>query len=150
MSAKAKVIEDLKLPHAKSVSVKRFKLSLQLPVLQHEVMKPSVTEESLATKLCKVFLKSHEGIQSGPGIYISGTRRDSNLSDLDACALLETLRPSSRLWGSGLVMKSQTASLTGDELCPEGVWISSIVALVGLSPIAIGLVYMLVLNESSV
>ena len=55
MRAKAKVIEDSKLPHAKSVAVKRFNLSLQLSVLQHEVMKPSVTEESLATKLCKVF-----------------------------------------------------------------------------------------------
>ena len=48
------------------------------------------------------------------------------------------------------MMKSQTASLTGDELCPEGIWDPSIVALVGLSPIAIDLVYMLVLKESSV
>ena len=55
MRAKAKVIEDSKLPHAKSVAVKRFNLSLQLSVLQHAVMKLSVTEESLATKLCKVF-----------------------------------------------------------------------------------------------
>ena len=55
MQAKAKVIEDSKLPHAKSVAVNRFNWSLQLSVLQHEVMKPSVTEESLATKLCKVY-----------------------------------------------------------------------------------------------
>ena len=79
------------------MAVKRFNVSLQLSVLQYGVMKPSVTEESLATKLCNVF-GLPRGYSVWPGIYISGARRDPNLSDLDACALLETLRPSSRLW----------------------------------------------------
>ena len=53
--AEAKVNGDANLPHAKSVAVKRFNLSFQLLVPQHEAMEPSVTEESLATKLCEVF-----------------------------------------------------------------------------------------------
>ena len=65
-------------------------------------MEPSVTEESLATKLCEVF-----GISRGDSVWAGHLYQlhQTIIFFFDpeynfACALAETMRPSSRLWFS--------------------------------------------------